>query len=224
MSAWMLQVTDLVKHYEVGDEPVHAVDGVSLRISPGEMAALYGPVGFGQVHPARPHRRIPGPRRRYGRGRRSRRHSFSDRDHADYLRLTIGIIGQPEDLMASATARDNAYLKLLRDHPKKAPQLIEPLLVTLGLADRLDQPVRRLSMGERQRVMIAQALANDPKLVLADEPDRQPGHPPKPRSAHAHQGPLPEAQSGGAARHPRPAGRQLRRRPLRTARRAPARV
>lgn len=166
----MLQVTDLVKHFQVGDEAVHAVDGVSLHVQPGEMLALYGPSGSGKSTLIE---LIAGFQRPDSGmvivdGRDV--HRMSVGEHADYLRLTVGIIGQPEELMASASARENACLKLLRDHPRKAPQMIEPLLVALGLAGRLDQPVRKLSMGERQRVMIAQALATDPKLVLADEP------------------------------------------------------
>ena len=166
----MLQVTELVKHFEVGDEPVYAVNGVSLRIDPGKMVALYGPSGSGKSTLIDLIAGFQAPDSGTVTVDGHDVHSMSDREHADYLRLTIGIIGQPEDLMASASARENACLKLLREHPKKAPQMIEPLLVALGLAVRLDQPVRKLSMGERQRVMIAQALANDPKLVLADEP------------------------------------------------------
>jgi putative ABC transport system ATP-binding protein len=166
----MLQITDLVKHYDVGDEPVRAVDRVSLRIEPGEMVALYGPSGSGKSTLIDLIAGFQAPDAGSVTVDGSDVHRMSDGEHADYLRLTIGIIGRPEDLMESASARDNACLKLLRDHPRKAPQMVEPLLVALGLDGRLDQPVRKLSMGERQRVMIAQALANDPKLVLADEP------------------------------------------------------
>lgn len=166
----MLQVTDLVKHYEVGGEAVHAVDGVSLRIDRGEMVALYGPSGSGKstLIDLVAGFQAPDSGTVVVDGRDIR--TFSEPEQADYLRLTVGIIGQPQELMPSATARANACMKLLRDHPKQAPRLIEPLLIALGLADRMDQPARKLSMGERQRVMIAQALSTAPKLVLADEP------------------------------------------------------
>jgi putative ABC transport system ATP-binding protein len=166
----MLQATDLVKHYEVGDEPVRAIDGVSLHIEPGDMVALYGPSGSGKSTLIELIAGFQAPDSGSVSVDGRDVHSMSDLEHSDYLRLTIGIIGEPKNLMESASARENACLKLLRDHPRKAPQLIEPLLVALGLEDRLDQPVRKLSMGERQRVMIAQALATEPKLVLADEP------------------------------------------------------
>ena len=166
----MLRVEGLVKHFEVGGETVRAVDGVSLDIAPGE----YGrPVRAERLRQVDPIDLIAGFQTPDAgtvvvNGRDIA--SFSEREHADYLRLTVGIIGQGDELWPSASARDNACLKLLRDHPKDAGRLIEPLLVDLGLGDRMDQPTHKLSKGERQRVMIAQALATDPCLVLADEP------------------------------------------------------
>lgn len=166
----MLQVGDLVKHYQVGGEAVRAVDGVSLQIASGEMLALYGPSGSGKstLIDLIAGFQTPDAGTVVVDGRDIA--GLSERDHADYLRLTLGIIGQADELMPSATARDNACLKLLREHPKEAPRLIEPLLMELGLGDRMRQPARKLSRGERQRVMIAQALSTDPRLVLADEP------------------------------------------------------
>jgi len=166
----MLHVGGLVKHFEVGGEAVRAVDGVSLDIAPGEMVALYGPSGSGKstLIDLIAGFQTPDAGTVVVDGRDIA--SFSEREHADYLRLTVGIIGQGDELWPSASARDNACLKLLRDHPKDAGRLIEPLLVDLGLGDRMNQPTHKLSKGERQRVMIAQALATDPRLVLADEP------------------------------------------------------
>jgi putative ABC transport system ATP-binding protein len=166
----VLEVTDLVKHYNVGDEAVRAVDGICLQIAPGAMIALYGPSGSGKSTLIDLIAGFQAPDAGTVLVDGCDIRSFSEAEQADYLRLTIGIIGQPGDLMESATARENACLKLLRDHPREAPRMIEPLLVALGLGERLDQPVRKLSMGERQRVMVAQALSTDPKLVLADEP------------------------------------------------------
>jgi putative ABC transport system ATP-binding protein len=166
----MLRVVDLVKNFHIGGETVRAVDGVSLSIVAGEMVALYGPSGSGKSTfcDLIAGFQTPDAGAVFVNGRDIA--SFSEREHADYLRLTVGIVGQEDELWPSASARDNACLKLLRDHPRDAPRLIQPLLVDLGLGDRMNQPARKLSRGERQRVMIAQALATDPQLVLADEP------------------------------------------------------
>jgi putative ABC transport system ATP-binding protein len=167
----MLHIGGLVKHFEAGGEAVRAVDGVSLDIAAGEIVALYGPSGSGKstLIDLIAGFKTPDAGTVVVNGRDIA--SLSEREHADYLRLTVGIIDQNDELLwPSASARDNACLKLLRDHPKDAGHLIEPLLVELGLGDRIDQPADKLSKGERQRVMIAQALATDPRLVLADEP------------------------------------------------------
>jgi putative ABC transport system ATP-binding protein len=166
----MLCVERLVKCFEVGGETVRAVDDVSLQIVAGETVALYGPSGSGKstLIDLIAGFQIPDAGTILVNG--TDISSFSEREHADYLRLTVGIIGQADELWPSASARDNACLKLLRDHPKDARRLIEPLLIDLGLGDRIKQPTYKLSKGERQRVMIAQALATDPGLLLADEP------------------------------------------------------
>lgn len=167
----MLEIRNLVKHYQVGDgEPIRALDGVSLSIAAGEFIALYGPSGSGKstlidlIAGFQP----PDSGTVLVEGHDVAR--LSEREHADYLSRVLGIIGQPSDLLPGALARENAALKLVRTDPRHATRLIEPLLVQLGLGGRMKLPTKKLSMGERQRLMIAQALATDPRLVLADEP------------------------------------------------------
>jgi putative ABC transport system ATP-binding protein len=166
----MLRIEGLVKHFHVGDELVQAIDGLSLTITAGNMVALYGPSGSGKSTLidliAGFQTQDAGTITVDGRDVRS----FSKREHSDYLRLTVGIISQEDELWQASSARDNACLKLLHEHPKQASKMIEPLLMELGLGDRMSQPARKLSKGERQRVTIAQALSTDPRLILADEP------------------------------------------------------
>ena len=166
----MLETSDLVKHYQLGRETVRAVDGVSLSIAAGEFVALYGPSGSGKSTLIDLVAGFQAPDRGtvVVDGRDIAK--LSEREHADYLLRVIGIVGQPSELMPAALASENAALKLLRIDPQNATRLIEPLLVELGLGDRMKQRTNKLSMGERQRVMIAQALAMKPRLVLADEP------------------------------------------------------
>jgi putative ABC transport system ATP-binding protein len=167
----MLEIRDLVKHYQVGDgEPIRAVDGVSFSIAAGEFVALYGPSGSGKSTLIDLIAGFQPPDRGTVLVEGRDVSKLSEKEHAEYLLRVLGIVGQPSDLLPGALARENAALKLLRTDPRHATRLIEPLLVALGLGDRMKHPTKKLSMGERQRVMIAQALATEPRLVLADEP------------------------------------------------------
>jgi putative ABC transport system ATP-binding protein len=168
----MLQLDELVKHYRVGDgEIVRAVDGVSLSVAPGELVALYGPSGSGKttllmliaglLTPDSGHVRVNG--REVSR--------LSARERAHYRRSELGFIRQSLDLIPGVRADDNAALKLLASTGRRdAQRRVAPLLERLGLNGRAGQRAEQLSMGERQRVMIARALSTGPGLVLADEP------------------------------------------------------
>lgn len=166
----MLETRDLVKHYRIGSETVHAVDGVSLSIAAGEFVALYGPSGSGKSTLLDLIAGFQAPDRGQVVVEGRDIATFTEKEHANYLLNVVGIVGNLSELMPAARARENAALKLLRTHPREATRLIEPVLEELGLGDRMDQPTNQLSMGERQRVMIARALATQPRLVLADEP------------------------------------------------------
>ncbi len=167
----MLELRDLVKHYRVGDgEPIRAVDGVSLRIAAGEFVALYGPSGSGKTTLLEV---IAGLARPDGGavlvdGRDVC--AMTARESDEYRLRHLGIIGQPQNLIPGARAIENASLKLWLSNKRRAREAIEPLLERLGLGDRMEHRTEQLSMGERQRVLIAMALATDPRLVLADEP------------------------------------------------------
>ncbi|HEY2766863.1 MAG TPA: ABC transporter ATP-binding protein [Solirubrobacteraceae bacterium] len=167
----MLELRELVKHYRVGDgEPIHAVDGVSMAVATGEFVALYGPSGSGKTTLLE---LIAGLQRPdSGTVVLDGRDIFalSRHDIDEYRLHDLGIIGQPQNLIPGARAIENASLKLWLSNKREARRTIEPLLERLGLGARLQHRTEQLSMGERQRVLIAMALATDPKLVLADEP------------------------------------------------------
>ncbi|HEY4276683.1 MAG TPA: ATP-binding cassette domain-containing protein, partial [Conexibacter sp.] len=97
---------------------------------------------------------------------------LSRREAARYRRLELGFVRQQLDMLEGASALDNAILKLLdaRVGWRQARRQVAPLLDSLGLGARLHQRAEDLSIGERQRVLIARALSTRPRLVLADEP------------------------------------------------------
>ncbi len=168
----MLELRELVKRYPVGDgEPVRAVDGVSLRIAAGELVALYGPSGSGKTTLLMLIAALlrPDSGAVIVDGREISR--LSDDDRARYRLHELGYVDQAFDLLPGGTVKQNAAMKLwLTEDPRRAELTVEPLLVRLGLGERLGHRPNELSMGERQRVMIARALSTKPKLVLADEP------------------------------------------------------
>jgi putative ABC transport system ATP-binding protein len=169
----MLELRDLVKHYQSGDgEIVRAVDGVSMSIADGELVALYGPSGSGKTTLlmliAALLRPDAGAVLMDGRDVCE----LSDADAARYRLHDLGFVRQSLNLVPGVSALDNAALKLLGVDigAREAHRRVMPLLERLGLRQRMKHRAEQLSMGERQRVMIARALSTEPKLLLADEP------------------------------------------------------
>ncbi len=168
----MLELSRLVKHYPaVGGETVRAVDGVSLQVAAGEMVALYGPSGSGKttlllmvatlLEPTAGAVLIGG----------RDVSSLSEREASHFRLSELGFIRQNFDLLPGVSAIDNSILKLLGTvRWREAQREIRPLLERLGMGERLHHRAETLSMGERQRVMIARALSTQPRLLLADEP------------------------------------------------------
>jgi putative ABC transport system ATP-binding protein len=169
----VLELRGLVKHFPVAaGAPVRAVDGVSLSVPKGEFVALYGPSGSGKTTLLMLVAALirPDAGSVLLEGRDVTR--LSDDDAAGYRLRELGFVRQSLKLIPGASALDNAALKLMGTEvgSKEARRRIAPLMDRLGLAERHNQRAEQLSMGERQRVMIARALSTDPKLVLADEP------------------------------------------------------
>ncbi|MGA9315208.1 MAG: ABC transporter ATP-binding protein [Solirubrobacteraceae bacterium] len=168
----MLQVRNLRKHYHVGDgEPVRAVDGLSLSVDAGELVALYGPSGSGKTTLLSLIAALLPPDTGSvivdGRDLAS----LSDAEQSAYRLRDLGFVDQTFDLLPGGSVVQNAALKLwMLEGTRKAERRVKPLLERLGLGERLGHRADQLSMGERQRVMIARALSTEPKLVLADEP------------------------------------------------------
>jgi putative ABC transport system ATP-binding protein len=167
-----LEFRDVRRHFEVGDEVVRAVDGVSLRIEAGEMVALYGPSGSGKSTLLSIAAALERPD---GGGvfvKGVDVTELSEREASLYRMHVLGWVGQESDLIDGASAVENAAFKMVSAGRQvlQARREAASLLKAVGFGQRLDQRAETLSMGERQRVMIARALSMDPQVVLADEP------------------------------------------------------
>jgi putative ABC transport system ATP-binding protein len=169
----VLQLRELVKHYpSSGGEVVRAVDGVSLTVRRGELVAIYGPSGSGKTTLLMLVGALLAPDSGDVLLDGREVSALSGGEAADYRRTQMGFVRQALDLLPGVSALDNAALKLF-DHRHKvrdAHRAVTPLLKRLGLGERLNHRAEDLSMGERQRVLIARALSTEPKLLLADEP------------------------------------------------------
>jgi putative ABC transport system ATP-binding protein len=169
----MLELRDLVKHYRLGEEePVRAVDGVSLSVSAGELVALYGPSGSGKTTLLMLIAGLLRPDSGKVFVDEREISALDEQQSAQYRLRELGFVRQTLHLIPGVSALDNAALKLVGTdlRPREAHRRVIPLLEQLGLGERMRHKPEQLSMGERQRVMIARALSTEPKLVLADEP------------------------------------------------------
>jgi putative ABC transport system ATP-binding protein len=169
----VLELQHVVKHYSSsGGEVVRAIDGVTMSVAAGELVALYGPSGSGKTTLLLMVAALlePDSGRVLVGGRAVS--GLSSREGARYRRLELGFVRQSLDLLPGVPAIDNAALKLFdnRVGVREAHRRVTPLLERLGLGKRLHHRAEELSMGERQRVLIARALSTRPQLVLADEP------------------------------------------------------
>jgi ABC-type lipoprotein export system ATPase subunit len=162
----------LRKDYGKGESLVRAVDGVDLDVVQGETLAVMGPSGCGKSTLLQ---LLGGLDRPSGgelwlRGKRI--DLMSERALAQMRHRDVGFVFQAFHLMDELTAQENVELPMLLAgrSPRTARRRAADLLEQVGLADRSARLPSALSGGQRQRVAIARALANEPLLVLADEP------------------------------------------------------
>jgi ABC-type lipoprotein export system ATPase subunit len=162
----------LVRIYKVADLEVVALQGLDLVVGSGEMIAIVGASGSGKSTllnilggldvPSAGRALVAG----HDLGKLSRR------ERTAYRRRTVGMVWQQtaRNLLPYLTALENVTLPMILDGGSERQARAVRLLETVGLGERLDHKPDRLSGGEQQRVAIAVALANEPDVLLADEP------------------------------------------------------
>jgi putative ABC transport system ATP-binding protein len=168
----VLELENVVKHFAGSGEQIRAVDGVSLRVEPGEMVALRGPSGSGKSTLLLLVGALLAPDTGTIRFDERDLSQLSEEGRSRYLQHDVGFIYQSFPLLPRVNVVENAAIKLLLGgtRMRDAQARVIPWLERVGLGDRLGHMPEQLSGGERQRVAIARALASEPKLVLADEP------------------------------------------------------
>ncbi|HEY2784685.1 MAG TPA: ABC transporter ATP-binding protein [Fimbriiglobus sp.] len=169
----IVQVTDLVKNYYMGDVTVNVLKYLNLDFEEGDFVALMGPSGSGKSTLMN----ILGCLDRPTEGNyilKNEDVSRMDDDQLSEVRSTyLGFIFQSYNLLPQYTVVENIELPLLYQGIKlnsATRARCIALAEMVGLADRLDHRPMQLSGGQQQRVAIARALVNDPHVVLADEP------------------------------------------------------
>ena len=165
----VLRADELYRFFHVGDEEAVALRGVSLLAMPGEMVAVVGPSGSGKSTLLRC---LAGLEEPDGGAVRVANHRITRRPESERSALRarwVGVLQQSGNLLDHLTVRQNvAFARMFCDEPPTRD--VEDILGEVGLETRADARPSRLSGGEAARAGLAVALANDPPVVLADEP------------------------------------------------------
>jgi len=172
MSDPVLSLSGIRRTYATGEGELEVLKGVDLEVFPGEVVGLIGPSGSGKsslLHAAGLLERPTEGRITVG-GRDCSK--LSDRERTRIRLGSIGFVYQFHHLLAEFSALDNVALpQMMAGVPRaEARERAAALLGELGLAERVNHQPGQLSGGEQQRVAVARALANQPRVVLADEP------------------------------------------------------
>ncbi len=167
-SPWVVETRDLTRIYGDGEE-IHALDGVNLAIARSEFVSVMGPSGSGKSTLLNMIGALDQPTS--GQVLVQGQDLADVRNKDEFRAKTVGFVFQLHNLIPTLTARENVEIPMVgywgsREKRERAAHLLE----LVGLERRVNHLPNQMSGGERQRVAIARALANEPSLVLADEP------------------------------------------------------
>ena len=162
----VLEFNEVWKTYKMGSEDIQALRGVNLTVINGSFIAIMGPSGSGKSTLLHLAGILDTPTKGAVLMNGKNIKEYSLKEQAKLRRANIGFVFQRFNLMQQLTALENVMLPMISPDSGKAKKLLDKV----GLSDKYDRYHTQLSGGEQQRVSIARALANDPSLLLADEP------------------------------------------------------
>ena len=168
----MIELKDICRTFQVGDEAVHALDQVSLNISRGDYISVMGPSGSGKSTLLNMLGLLDLPNSGSYQFNGQELTQLSEEKRAGFRRENIGFIFQSFHLVPRLTAAGNLELPLMLTGmaPAKRRVMVTQALEAVGLEDRARHLPKQLSGGQQQRVAIARATVMKPPLLLADEP------------------------------------------------------
>lgn len=166
-----IKIQGITKIYRISGRPLKVLDGIDMQIPAGSFSIIFGPSGAGKTTLLSIISGIEKP----SSGRIFFDYwdltTLSEKELADFRLNTIGFIFQNFNLIPSLTVSENVSLPMIRLKSKaEVLQRVNLLLEKVGIGERADNLPDTLSVGEKQRVAVARALANKPKIILADEP------------------------------------------------------
>jgi ABC-type lipoprotein export system ATPase subunit len=165
---WIIETLDLTRIYGDGEQ-IRALDGVNLQIAPGELVAVMGPSGSGKSTLLNVLGALDRPTS--GQVLVDGQDLAKIRNKDRFRARMVGFVFQLHNLLPTLNARENVEIPMMGHlGPVKRRRRSEELLELVGLKDRMKHLPSQLSGGQRQRVAVARALANQPAIVLADEP------------------------------------------------------
>ena len=166
----ILQATNLKKIYGNGENAVHALDGVTLSIEPGEFAAVVGTSGSGKSTLLHMLGGLDRPTSGQVTVDGKNIFSLKDEELTIFRRRKIGFVFQNYNLVPVLNVYENIVLPIQLDGNEPDTAYINNIIETLGLSEKLSNLPNNLSGGQQQRVAIARAIASKPAIILADEP------------------------------------------------------
>ena len=168
----LIELRQIVKKYEMGEEVLYALDGIDLKIKRNEYLAVMGPSGSGKSTLMNIIGCLDTPSSGLYKLNGTNVNELDDNQLAEIRNKEIGFIFQTFNLMARSDTLHNVELPLIYSGMSKSDRIekAEEALYNVGLADRMTHQPNELSGGQRQRVAVARALVNNPSLILADEP------------------------------------------------------